>query len=402
MDKNQSNNKEEPDPFLSENDQNLIFKKYLPIKKIGNGSFSKVYLCQNIQAKKNYAMKVEKCNLKARYLQSEAYCLVTLKHFGLPECVSYGRSKKCNILIETLLGKSLLGIIQQNNKAIELPDLCLIAIQILDRIEWIHSQNFIHKDLKPENFLFGHSDPDVLYLIDFGLCKKYKSSKTGKHISQKFIGKFNGTVRYASVNSLEGKETSRRDDLISIGFMLIFLNKLKLPWKDNNYINNKKDYLMIIEAKKPSNCEKLCQDLPNEITSYMKYVNSLRFEQDPDYDYLRSLFKDLLNNLNCNLVTFSWLGKKNLRNSFKDLSKKRKSPQCRLYEKIKNNLSRKKQKNEEIKIEKITNENESIKNKNLYKNEYEYDSSSKISKKIKKNNDKDLLFRKIKYRKIKE
>ena len=340
-------NKEKEDEFLNNVEHKLIFKKYIPIHKIGSGSFSSVYFCENILTKKQYAMKVEKRDAKLKFLETEAYHLLILKNFGIPECVSFGHTKTHNILIETLLGYSLLKKFKDSKTGLKLIDICLCALQILDRIEWVHSKNMIHRDIKPENFLFGIKDPDVLYLIDFGLCKKYRSDKTGKHMMPKLTGKFNGTVRYASVNSLKGKECSRRDDLISIGYMLIYLKNYELPWKDDPlYAINKTQYLQMIKDRKIKS-DVLCQGLPDEFSSYIKYVYSLKFEQDPNYDYLKSLFKQLLNNLtnnpkNDNLI-FSWLGAKKIKvsqkrnNSLKRIS----SPQNRLLQKIKLDLEEK-------------------------------------------------------------
>ena len=130
------------------------------------------------------------------------------------------------------------------------------------------------RDIKPENFLFGEKDKDILYLIDYGLCKKYKSSKTGKHILPKNIGRAIGTARYASINAMSGKEQSRRDDIISIGYMIIYLMKRDLPWiiikGNNHYERYKKEYKM----KKNIKLEDLCKDLPIEILEYMKYGSS--------------------------------------------------------------------------------------------------------------------------------
>ena len=96
-------------------------------------------------------------------------------------------------------------------------------MQLLDRLEWIHSKNIIYRDIKPQNFLIGKDDPNVIYIIDFGLCKKYRSSKTGKHILPRNSGLINGTIKYISAYALSGKEPSRRDDLIALGYLLIDL-----------------------------------------------------------------------------------------------------------------------------------------------------------------------------------
>ena len=339
-----SKNAKEKDEFLSAKEHQLIFKKYKPIKKVGAGSFSSVYECKNILTNESFSMKVENRKAKSSFLKSEAFHLLLLKGYGIPECVSFGHTRTHNILIETLLGKSLLKIAQEIRKGFELTDICLCALQILDRIEWVHSKNMIHRDIKPENFLFGIKDPNIIYLIDFGLCKKYRSDKSGKHMMPKLTGKFNGTVRYASANSLRGKECSRRDDLISIGYMLIYLKNYELPWGDTLHNIQKSDFIEMIKSKQSAKSKILCKDFPKEIGDYMKYCYSLKFEQDPNYDYLRSLFKNVLNEVmnnpkNGNIITFSWLNKDDLNKSKspKPNMKRAHSPQFRLLQKLKLN-----------------------------------------------------------------
>ena len=223
------------DDFLKASEDRLIFKKYKPIKRIGEGSFSQVYICIDNYTNKLYSMKVEKRNAQILFLETEAIHLFSLQGKGIPKYITCGRTKDYNILIEELLGKSLLNIAQKIQKGLELKDICLCALQALERIEWIHSKDLIHRDIKPENFLFGIDNPNIIYIVDFGLSKKYRSSKTGKHMMPKFTGKFNGTVRYASANSLKGKECSRRDDLISMGYMLLYLKYSHLSWADTLY-----------------------------------------------------------------------------------------------------------------------------------------------------------------------
>ena len=107
----------------------------------------------------------------------------------------------------------------------------MIAIQLIDRFEFIHSKYIIHRDVKPDNILVDYETNKILYVIDFGLAKKYRSSRTGKHIQFSIPGKMNGNAKYASVNTHEGKIQSRRDDLESLGYLFIFFaTKGKLPW----------------------------------------------------------------------------------------------------------------------------------------------------------------------------
>ena len=331
------------DSFLEEN--KLIFKKYKPIKKIGKGAFGNIYSAVRIKDKSVFAMKTEKIKVGIKDLETEAYYLFILKGFGIPKIVSYGHSKKYNILIETLLDKSLNDIFIKKDKKCNITDLCLIGLQLMDRIEWIHSKNIIYRDIKPENFLIGIKDPNVIYIIDFGLCKKYRSSKTGKHILPKLTGKFSGNIKFSSPNVLKGKESSRRDDLISIGYLLIYLFKKELPWDySSNENSNCLNYYEILYLKDTNANGKLFRNIPPELVEYINYTRNLKFEQDPDYPYLRSLFNKIIFNLNISYknITFSWINYMNigLQSITRNNSRRKSSPQYRLLKEIKENRSK--------------------------------------------------------------
>jgi serine/threonine protein kinase len=147
------------DSFLKEN--KLIFKKYQPIKLIERGSFGKIYSAIRLIDKNVFAMKVESKNSLYQMLEKEAYFLLILKGFGIPELITFGYTKNYNILIETLLGESLYDLFIKNGKPCNLINTCVIAIQLLERLEWIHSKNIVYRDVKPENFLIGIKDPNV-------------------------------------------------------------------------------------------------------------------------------------------------------------------------------------------------------------------------------------------------
>ena len=294
------------DSFLDNN--YYIFKKYKPLKKIGHGAFSNVYSVMRLKDKKIFAMKTEKIT-KRKMLESEAYYLFNIQGFGIPKFITYGHTKKYFILIESLLGKSLYDLFINENIKCYLSDVCLIGLQLLDRFEWIHSKHIIYRDVKPENFLIGINDPNVIYIIDFGLCKKFRSSKTGKHILPKLLGTITGTLRYASPNVVKGKESSRRDDLIALGYVLIHLIKKELPWDFFGGILNRTKYLELIYLKDTDGGGSLFKNLPHEFVEYFKYTKNLKFEQTPNYSYLRSLFNRILLNLNLdyNKLTFCWI-----------------------------------------------------------------------------------------------
>ena len=211
---------EEEDIFLKENP--IVFKKYRVKRKLGEGAFGDVYVGQTIQTNEYVAIKVEQRKIIKPILESEAFLLYSIAGLGIPEVKSFGKVKNYNILVEPLLGKSLFDIFTENKKQMPLLDVCLIGKQVIDRIEWVHSKYIVHRDIKPDNFLIGRKDPNIIYLIDFGLSKKYRSSKTNKHIRFGFTGKLTGTVRFASANALRGGEQSRRDDIESIGYMLVY------------------------------------------------------------------------------------------------------------------------------------------------------------------------------------
>ena len=332
----------EEENFIKENQ--VFFKKYKIIKKLAEGAFGDVYIGSNISTNDPVAIKVEPRKIAKPLLESEAYFLFQLRGVGIPEVLSFGRKKNYNILIEPLLGKSLFDIFNERRKHMHLQDICLIAKQILDRIQWVHSKGFVHRDIKPDNFLIGKKDPNVIYLIDFGLSKKYKSDKTGKHLKFSFTGKLTGTVRFASANALRGGEQSRRDDLESIAYMIIFFMRGKLPWQGVTGTKKMERYLKIYKMKKNVTPEDLCKSLPAQMVQFTKYVKHLEFEQEPDYNYLRGLINSILKQRKINLdsLIFSWISYEDLKNIKDPINPatRKDSPQGRLYRKIENKLKR--------------------------------------------------------------
>jgi casein kinase 1 len=181
----------------------ILFKKYKFIKNIGKGAFGNVFKGINLQDNSEIAIKVEKKSSKFHLLEAECNFLLILKGYGIPEVKSFGYSYNFYYLVEELLGKNLTQILT-TIKSLSLKDIIMIAIQALERIEFIHSKLIIHRDIKPENFLFGYKNSSIIYLIDFGMAKKYKSSRTGKHLKYSLTGRLFGTFKYLSIMLLEG------------------------------------------------------------------------------------------------------------------------------------------------------------------------------------------------------
>ena len=208
----------------------IFFRRYKTEKILGKGSFGYVYKGKNIINNELVAIKTEEYKIKGDVLESEAYFLVYLKNFGIPEVKSFGVYKKYKILVQTLLDKDLETLFSKYSH-INAKDICMIFIQLLDRLEFVHSKYVIHRDLKPENIMFDLETKKIIYLIDFGMAKKYRSGKTKKHIKFSIPSRLTGTARYCSINALRGTEQSRRDDLESLGYVMIYLARKRfLPW----------------------------------------------------------------------------------------------------------------------------------------------------------------------------
>ena len=296
----------------------IIFKKFRVGKSIYSSNLAFIHEGINGLNKEKVAMKFEKISAKYNLLEYEAYLIYQLQGMGIPKIISYGKSWGYNVLIEELLGQSIESIWKTKNKDIKpnLNDVCLIAIQCLDRLEYIHSKNIIHRDIKPLNFLIGRKDPNIIYLIDFGISKKYRSSKTGKHIKFSCSDTISGSLRYMSINASKGYAQSRRDDLESLGYMLVFLIKMDLPWLCVEKLKLKKEEknARMLCLKIDILPENMCSGIPKEFCEYIKYCRKLSFEQAPNYNYLRHLFLDIIKNKGnfhdyklINFMKFSWI-----------------------------------------------------------------------------------------------
>ena len=194
-----------------------------------------------------------------------------------------------------LLGKSLEDLFQLMEKKFTIKTVCMVGIQMLDRLEFIHSKNMIHRDIKPDNFVIGYENKShIIYILDFGLSKKFRSAKTHEHIKFSVNKKLTGTARYASINSLKGCEQSRRDDLEAVGYVLMYFLRGSLPWQGLHVNRGEDRYKKILQKKKGTSAEELCKGFPSEFVEYINYTRNLEFEADPDYKYLRGLLTTVL------------------------------------------------------------------------------------------------------------
>ncbi len=210
---------------------------------------------------------------------------------------TYGYNSQYNILIMELLGPSLENLFQKLNKKFSIKTTCMLGIQMIDRIEYIHSRKILHRDIKPDNFVIGRGkNSHIVYILDFGLSKKYWSSRQNKHISFCRNKKLTGTARYASINALSGCEQGRRDDLESIGYIIMYFVRGSLPWQGLK-VNKKEDrYKKICDKKKATSAKELCSGYPKEFETFVNYTRNLKFMEIPDYEYLRNLLKTIIKN----------------------------------------------------------------------------------------------------------
>lgn len=194
-----------------------------------------------------------------------------------------------------LLGNSLEDLFQKQHKQFSIKTTCMLGIQMIDRIEWVHNKLIVHRDIKPDNFVMGRGDSaHIVYLLDFGLSKKYWSSHLNSHLKFTINKKLTGTARYASINALRGCEQSRRDDLEAIGYVLLYFLRGSLPWQGLKMDKKDDRYKKIYEKKKATTAEELAKGFPSEMCEYIKYTRNIDFEAKPDYNYLRGLLKNIM------------------------------------------------------------------------------------------------------------
>ncbi|CAN1233315.1 Casein kinase 1-like protein 10 [Linum perenne] len=273
----------------------LVGGKFKLGRKIGSGSFGELYIAVNVQTGEEVGVKLEPVKTKHPQLHYESKIYMILQGgTGIPELKWFGAEGDYNVMVIDLLGPSLEDLFNYCNRKFSLKTVLMLADQLINRIEYMHSRGFLHRDIKPDNFLMGLGrKANQVYVIDYGLAKKYRDLQTHKHIPYRENKNLTGTARYASVNTHMGVEQSRRDDLESLGYVLMYFLRGSLPWQGLKAGTKKQKYDRISEKKMLTPIEVLCKSYPSEFTSYFHYCRSLRFEDKPDYAYLKRLYRDL-------------------------------------------------------------------------------------------------------------
>ena len=352
--------------------------------RLGGGSFGQIYKGINLKTKEEVAIKIESKNIETPQLMHESKILKALNdNDGFPKVYLVTPLDDVLIMVMELLGENLQKLLMNSpHKKFTLKTTLMLAIQILSRIKTLHENNYIHRDIKPENFTIGLKKyKNTIYMIDYGLTRKFCDSRKN-HIPYKEGKHLTGTALYASIYTHKGIEQSRRDDLESLGYMMIYFCKGELPWMNVKGKTKEIKYKKIMEKKLEMKPDILCQGLPDEFNQYFKYVRELQFTEEPKYDFLLGLFNSAMKKNNIkNDFKFDWCqnsgtNNQNINDKFstESLFSKLKLGEINFGEKKENEINiDKKEKNE------IQNENKE--QKNDIKNESK---ENKISEELKK------------------
>jgi len=263
---------------------------------IGSGAFGTALNGYDKKTKKHVCIKMETIESRRRsQVCQEKHIMTHLNTFNfiqIPKIYDYICTNEHRYLVMEKHGKSLSMIRKENdNRPIDLKCVLMLADILIHQISLIHNCGILHLDIKPGNIITDISE-QLIYIIDFGLSKRYKLK--GKHIKFSKSGSIVGTMRYMSKNIHQRHTASRRDDLYSIGYLLVEMMLGQLPWskifKKNTKLSKREKHKLVLKYKREYDGKKLCSKLPRCFVKYFNYVDTLKFDEKPNYLKLRVLF----------------------------------------------------------------------------------------------------------------
>jgi serine/threonine protein kinase len=275
-----------------------VGEKFRLRRKLGSGSFGDVFSGRNAETGEQVAIKLERPDSKRPVLPHEAHVYKALAgEEGVPKMHWFGLESEFNVMVVDRLGPSLQNLFDACDRQFSLKTVLMLADQMITRVEQMHANDYLHRDIKPDNFLIGGHQAgkaSLVHIIDFGLAKRYRDRKTKKHASPSDRHSFVGTARFASLNAHGGVEQSRRDDLEAVGHVLAYFLRGDLPWQGFKTENKQEMYEKIKEIKTATSIDELCHGLPEEFAKFLTYCRNLEYSETPDYEYLRDLFRQSL------------------------------------------------------------------------------------------------------------
>lgn len=272
----------------------LVAGKFLIGHRIGSGSFGNVHAGEDNLTHRAVAVKFElqKAIRGKKLLRELRLYNIAVSSGSLPRIHWYGSDGDYNILVMELLGPSLEQLLCISGGKFSLKTVLMLAVQMIERIELLHSNGIIHRDIKPDNFCMGlGSRSDRVYILDLGLSREYRDARTGRHIPCTHRRGVMGTVQYASLNVHLNVQPSRRDDLEALGYVLMYFLRGRLPWDEIKAASKQARNEDIRFCKKWTTHATLCEGFPGELVKYFQHCRSLKFADEADYELLRSLMR---------------------------------------------------------------------------------------------------------------
>jgi serine/threonine protein kinase len=279
----------------------IINTRYKILSELGKGGFGQVYKVQDLQKQSEYALKIDLTH-QGSVLQEVKVLQDLQGGEGISKLYDNGKFNNRAFMVLELLGANLSSMRKSLN-GFSLNTVVLILFETLERIRFVHSKGYIHRDVKPQQFLIGPKD--VIYLVDFGISKKFMID--GHHIAFQSQCERAGSSSYASINSHIGIRLSRRDDLESWVYMAVYLIQGYLPWQQGKTLNNNRKWQTVFTLKRSTPDEDLFCKCPKQFHSILNYIRTVKFEEKPNYQYLKDLLTTINTEFSLQCRNFDWV-----------------------------------------------------------------------------------------------